>query len=101
MADRRNRFGTIFFGMFIGGVIGAIVMLLAAPQSGEQTRAMIRDKGDVIKKEISSKVQDTRDRAGMLVTQVRDQGGQLAQRMNPRSHQFTEFTVEKSTDLAE
>ncbi len=33
------------FGMFlIGGVVGAVAALLAAPRSGAETRAMVADK---------------------------------------------------------
>jgi gas vesicle protein len=36
--------GSILVGFIIGGVIGAAAALLMAPQSGEETRAMLREK---------------------------------------------------------
>jgi gas vesicle protein len=39
------RMGTFLAGFFVGGLMGVATTLLAAPQSGEETRTMIRDTG--------------------------------------------------------
>ncbi len=44
-----NDFVTFFAGMVIGGLVGAAAAMLLAPQSGEETRAMIRDKSIELK----------------------------------------------------
>ena len=42
--------GTLFFvGLMTGGVVGAGLTLLLAPQSGEETRSQIRDKSFELK----------------------------------------------------
>lgn len=40
-----NRSRNILFSLLIGGITGAVAMLLLAPQSGKQTRAFISKKG--------------------------------------------------------
>lgn len=40
-----NNILSVLAGMLIGGLAGAVTMLLLAPQSGEQTRIQIREKG--------------------------------------------------------
>ena len=67
MSDRSG--GAEFFaGLVIGGLVGATLALLLAPQSGEETRAQIRDKGIEYK-----------DRAGESYMQARQAvEGQLA-----------------------
>jgi gas vesicle protein len=67
MSDRSG--GAEFFaGLVIGGLVGATLSLLLAPQSGEETRAQIRDKGIEYK-----------DRAGESYIQARQAiEGQLA-----------------------
>lgn len=39
-----NEGGAFFAGLVIGGLVGAALALLLAPQSGEETRAVIRDR---------------------------------------------------------
>jgi gas vesicle protein len=43
MADRDD-FGSFLIGFVVGGLTGAVVSLLFAPQSGEETRAVIKEK---------------------------------------------------------
>jgi gas vesicle protein len=47
MADKS--YGAEFFaGFVVGSLVGAAVAILLVPQSGEETRALIREKGVVI-----------------------------------------------------
>ena len=41
---KSNIFG-VLVGMLVGGLAGAVTMLLLAPQSGEETRTQIQEKG--------------------------------------------------------
>ena len=43
MSDR-DEFGAFLVGFIVGGLSGAVVALLFAPQTGEETRALIKDK---------------------------------------------------------
>jgi gas vesicle protein len=43
MSDHDD-FGAFLIGFIVGGVAGAVAALLLAPQSGEDTRALIKDK---------------------------------------------------------
>ncbi|MCX6034269.1 MAG: YtxH domain-containing protein [Chloroflexi bacterium] len=43
MSDHDD-FGAFLIGFVVGGVAGAVAALLLAPQSGEETRALIKDK---------------------------------------------------------
>ena len=40
----RDEFGGFAFGLLIGGLAGGVTALLLAPQSGEDTRALIKDR---------------------------------------------------------
>lgn len=42
--SERDEFGAFLVGFIVGGLTGSVVALLFAPQSGEETRAVIRDK---------------------------------------------------------
>jgi gas vesicle protein len=94
--------GYFLSGMFIGGLAGAVTALLVAPQSGEETREMIRDKGVEVRDkgiEIKGNVVDTaqetraraeqaiadgRTRAGEMVGEVGSQAEGLAQTVQER-----------------
>jgi gas vesicle protein len=43
MSDH-DSFGSFLVGFIVGGLTGAVVALLFAPQSGEQTRTLIKEK---------------------------------------------------------
>jgi gas vesicle protein len=42
--SEHDDFGSFLGGFLLGGIAGAIVALLFAPQSGEETRALIKEK---------------------------------------------------------
>ena len=50
MSDRDD-FGAFIVGFLVGGLTGAAVALLFAPQSGAETRALIREKAIEIKRQ--------------------------------------------------
>jgi gas vesicle protein len=41
----KNNIASVLAGLLIGGVAGAVTMLLLAPQSGKETRMQIQEKG--------------------------------------------------------
>jgi len=67
MADNSGDLGSFLAGFVIGGLIGAGVALLMAPQSGEETRALITDKSI-----------ELRDRAVETAGEVQSQAGDFA-----------------------
>jgi gas vesicle protein len=54
----------VLVGMLIGGLTGAVTMLLMAPQSGKETRRQIQEKGIELRNRTTEIVDD-------VVTQVR------------------------------
>ena len=57
MSDRDD-FGAFIVGILVGGLTGAAVALLFAPQSGAETRAMIREKAIELKDKASESLED-------------------------------------------
>lgn len=56
--SERDDFGAFLMGFIIGGLTGAAASLLMAPQSGEETRAVIRDKAIVLRDKASQTFDD-------------------------------------------
>jgi gas vesicle protein len=82
MTDRHDGdFGSFFSGILLGGLIGAAVALLMAPQSGEETRKLIREKGielrDMSNEALEKAASEARTRADELTRMAREQATEL------------------------
>ena len=62
MSDHDD-FGAFLVGFLVGGVSGAITALLLAPQSGEETRTMIKDRSIELRDQASATVEESLDKA--------------------------------------
>lgn len=61
---------SVFGGMVIGALAGAVTMLLFAPQSGQKTRKQIQEKGLELRDRTTEMVEDT-------VAQVRSKANKI------------------------
>lgn len=55
---RKSNFFSVLVGMLIGSLAGAVTMLLLAPQSGEDTRTQIQEKGIELRDRTTAMVGD-------------------------------------------
>jgi len=62
MSDRDN-LGAFLVGFFVGSITGAVVSLLLAPQSGEETRNVIKEKAIELKDKTTVVAEDTYHKA--------------------------------------
>lgn len=70
MGQVTNSAKHVLTGLVVGGLIGATAMLFLAPQSGEETRAEIKDKALELRDRTTETVKDT-------VSQVASKAGHL------------------------
>ena len=93
--SERDEFGAFLVGFIVGGLSGAVVALLFAPQSGEETRALIkdksielRDKAQITAEEAIARAEaaaaDARARADDLARQLRDRGQEVVEDVRER-----------------
>jgi gas vesicle protein len=79
-----NQVGGFFAGLLIGGLAGAVAMLLLAPQSGKKTRAKIEQKSIELRDQAVKNVEDamaqTRTKAHQITADVREKADELEQR---------------------
>lgn len=82
----------VLLGMLVGGMAGAVAMLLMAPQSGEKTRKQIEQKSIELRDRATELVDDTlsqvRAKANNLMTSGRKNFKEL-------KHQGQELAVEQ------
>jgi gas vesicle protein len=63
MSDHQDNFGAFLAGLLLGGLAGGITALLFAPQTGEETRTIIRDKAIELRDQANSTMEDTLSKA--------------------------------------
>jgi gas vesicle protein len=87
---KRSSVGSLLSGFLIGGLIGAAVALLAAPQSGSETRAMIGDRASELRDRATDIATDTRDRATKVIASARDQATDVINKTKDRVSDVTQ-----------
>lgn len=73
MADR-DEFGAFLIGFVVGGITGAVVSLLYAPQSGEETRAVIREKSIELRDRAAEQAEMIASKAEKLAGDAKERG---------------------------
>ncbi len=86
--SEKSDFGAFLIGFVVGGLTGAAVSLLFAPQSGEETRALIRDKAIEI-----------RDQASETVEEARVQAEKAWEEAKHKTEEWSELAKEKAAEL--
>jgi gas vesicle protein len=73
MSDHDD-FGAFLIGFVVGGVAGAVAALLLAPQSGEETRAIIKDKSIELRDKASEQAEVVASKANEFADQAKSRG---------------------------
>jgi gas vesicle protein len=88
----------VLVGILVGGLAGAVTMLLLAPQSGQKTRKQIEDKGIELRDRATELVEDTtsqiRSKANKLMTSGRKNFKEL-------KHQSQELALEQLNHVSD
>lgn len=58
-------------GLFIGGMLGAVIGLLLAPQSGQETRAQLLERGIELKDELQERAAELQEKVPTIVEEQR------------------------------
>ncbi len=87
MAERDS--GLEFFaGFVVGGLVGAAVALILAPQSGEETRSQIKEKSIELK-----------DRAGELTVEARQRAEELSAEARKKAEELSAETRKRVEEI--
>lgn len=70
MSDRSD-FGSFLVGFIVGGLTGAAVALLLAPQSGEETRTVIKEKAIELKDKASETYSEVSAKASAVAADAK------------------------------
>jgi gas vesicle protein len=83
MSDR-DEFGAFLVGFIVGGLSGAVVALLFAPQTGEETRALIKDKSIELRDRAQITAEEAIARAEAAAADARARADDLARQLRER-----------------
>ncbi len=122
MSDR-DEFGAFLVGFIVGGLSGAVVALLFAPQSGEETRTLLKERSIEIRDRAASEAEEAwkqaeeaalnarlraeeltalaRTRGEELASQARARGEEIASQARSRSEEITLKARERGKELVE
>ncbi len=78
MSDRDD-FGAFLIGFVVGGLAGAMAALLLAPQSGEETRALIKDKSIELRDQAAKQAELVSEKATQLAGEAKTRGKELVE----------------------
>ena len=98
MSDN-NDFVSFLAGMVIGGLVGAAAAMLLAPQSGEDTRALIRDKSIELKDKAIEAGQDMQLRAEKALETTRLQLEDVVDDLKGRTDELAKLISKETAKL--
>jgi gas vesicle protein len=80
----------LFVGFLLGALSGAVAALLLAPQSGAETRVMIKDKSIELRDKAQQTAEQARAKTNEVVSQLKDQGQSAMQAVRGNGTKQTE-----------
>ena len=88
MGEKNSDFGAFLAGFVIGGLVGAATALLLAPQSGEETRNVIRDKSIELKDKANVSTAEARARAETALKEAQARYDALTQQAKSKTEEL-------------
>ncbi len=99
--SRDNEFANFLAGFIIGGLVGAATALLMAPQSGEETRAVIKEKSIEIKDKAVVTAEDARARAERALEDARIKAEEAVSEVRTRADEVARLSKERASELGQ
>jgi gas vesicle protein len=96
----KSSLGSFFSGFLIGGLVSTATALLLAPQSGEETRTQIREKGIELKEKAETSYADLQVKVETAVADLRDRVDELSAKVDQAIAQGREVFSRETIDLA-
>lgn len=100
MSDR-DEFGAFLVGFIVGGLSGAVVALLFAPQTGEETRALIKDKSIELRDRAQMSAEEAIARAEAVAADARARADDLARQLRERGQVVVDDVRERGKTAME
>jgi gas vesicle protein len=90
----------VVIGMLIGGLAGAVTMLLLAPQSGKDTRMQIQEKGLELRDRTNEIVEDTLEQVRSSVNKLTLDGREKFKELKQQGQELAVEQLDHVSDAA-
>lgn len=100
MAENDTDFGAYLAGFLIGGLVGAATALLLAPQSGVETRALIRDKSIELKDKAADSAEEALNKATKAMEDTRNRLVTVVDDLRSRVEDLAETVKQQSAEVS-
>ena len=98
MSDRDD-FGTFLVGFIIGGLTGAVVALMLAPQSGEETRTEIKEKAIELRDIAEKTAGEVSTEAGEVAAQTRTKAEEVYTSTRHRADEMMDSAKHRADEV--
>ena len=95
MANKNSNLLLLLGGVLVGALVGASAALLTAPQSGLETRTLIRSKSVELKDKVVVGANETRDRAGKALEDAKSRTGKALVEAKSRAGEMVQTVRQK------
>jgi gas vesicle protein len=99
--SERDEFGAFLVGFIVGGLTGAVAALLFAPQSGEETRAVIKERSIELRDKAAEEAEVAWKRAEAAAIEARDKAEEFTKQAMAQSEEITLKARERGKELVE
>lgn len=101
--ETRPRNNTFWFGMFLGGLLGALLILILGTDKGRKLAQKLQKEGlefiddakDVVGKEVEDKVEVLRNKSAELFEKGKELEAEIVEAMGEAKADFSEAAAEK------
>ena len=99
--SERDEFGAFLVGFIVGGLTGAVAALLFAPQSGEETRAVIKERSIELRDKAAEEAETAWKRAEAAAIEARDKAEELTKQAMAQSEEISLKARKRGEELVE
>ena len=98
--DDMKAFAGFLVGFILGGLIGVAMGILMAPQAGEETRALLKEKGIELKTRAEDLTDEGRARLQEAIEEGKDAAARTREQLSERLEAEKEATKSKAKKKA-
>ena len=99
--SERDEFGAFLVGFIVGGLSGALAALLLAPQSGEETRAVIKERSIELRDKATAEAEEAWKRAEEAAVEARQKAEELSRQALAQGEEITLMARKRGEELVE